>query len=140
MKNLLIIPIVMLIASCSYTSKITDISFWDDNQSRSTIDILTNVQGLSCGSHRSDTRSDVISNPFKKHLMDIQRDINWLAAYSTAKKTKDISKIIAPIQATVTDFQTRVDSDNMSVGYCRLKQKILVEQAHELSRAIMVRF
>lgn len=130
----------MLIASCSYTSKITDISFWDDNQARATIDLLTNAQGLSCGSHRSDTRSDVILNPFKKHLMDIQRDINWLAAYSEAKKTKDIIKIIMPMQATVTDFQTRVDSDNMSVGYCRLKQKILVEQAHELSRAIMVRF
>ena len=140
MKNLLVIPIVMLIASCSYTSKITDISFWDDNQAKSTIDLLTNVQGLSCGLQRSDTRSDVILRPFKKHLMDIQRDLNWLTAYSEAKKTKDIAKIIIPMQATLTDFQTRVDSDNMSVGYCRLKQKILVEQAHELSRAIMVRF
>ena len=140
MKNLLIVPIIMLIAGCSYTTKLTDISFWDDNQAKATIDLLTNAQGLSCGTPRSDTRADVKLMSFKKHLMDIQRDLNWLAAYSEAKKTKDIVKIIVPMQGTLADFQTRVDGDSMSVGYCRLKQKILVEQAHELSRAIMVRF
>lgn len=136
MKKIIIFCAAFLLTSCAALN----VSFWDDNEAKSTIDLLTNVQGLSCGSQRSDARSDVILRPFKKHLMDIQRDLNWLAAYSEAKKTKDIAKIIIPMQATLTDFQTRVDSDNMSVGYCRLKQKILVEQAHELSRAIMVRF
>lgn len=126
MKNIFLLSLIIFISSCSFTN----ISFWDDNQAYKSVDINVGANKLNCN----------VMQDLSFHVSSLEYNVFWLEQYSINKKTKDIIEMIKPIKETLNDFRKRIDSKELSVGYCRLKQKILIEQTNELSRAIMVRY
>jgi len=103
-------------------------SFWDDNQSKVTIDLRQSVNQLDCS---------------KEHLpqiVPIKTNLEWLQLYSESKKTTDVMKLIKPMTETVDDFYNRSKQKQGSTAYCELKKKLMVVQARAISETILRRF
>ena len=118
MKKLLLVGLVALLQGCATFSfqNIKDQipSFWDDNQSRSVIDIRQSVEKLNC------------KEPHAPQVKVIKDNIQWFILYSDSKGTKDVLTLVKPMESTVDDFYKRSLEKQGTEIYCDIKKKILI--------------
>ena len=132
MKRLALIGLVALLQGCATFSfqNIKDQipSFWDDNQSRSVIDIRQSVEKLNC----KETHA-----PQVKIIKD---NIQWFILYSESKGTKDVLTLVKPMESTVDDFYKRSLEKQGTEIYCDIKKKILITQSSAVAKTVIGRF
>jgi len=132
MKRLLVIGLVALLQGCA-TFSFQDIkdqipSFWDDNQSRSVIDIRQSVEKLNCKE---------LHAPQVKVIKD---NIQWFILYSDSKGTKDVLTLVKPMESTIDDFYKRSLEKQGTEIYCDIKKKILITQSSAVAKTVIGRF
>jgi len=132
MKRLLVIGMVALLQGCA-TFSFQDIkdqipSFWDDNQSRSVIDIRQSIEKLNCKE---------LHAPQVKVIKD---NIQWFILYSDSKGTKDVLTLVKPMESTVDDFYKRSLEKQGTEIYCDIKKKILITQSSAVAKTVIGRF
>ena len=105
-------------------------SFWDDNQSRSIIDVRLAVDHLDC------TQSQMEQVAF------IKDSLRWFELYSESKgwQQADVLRLTAPMKASIDDFYKRSKDQQGSVAYCEIKKKLLQTQASTAATAVLGRF
>jgi hypothetical protein len=132
MKRLVVIGIVALLQGCASFSfqNIKDQipSFWDDNQSRSVIDIRQSVEKLNC------------KEPHAPQVKVIKDNIQWFILYSDSKGTKDVLTLVKPMESTVDDFYKRSLEKQGTEIYCDIKKKILITQSSTVAKTVIGRF
>ena len=132
MKRLLVIGMVALLQGCATFSfqNIKDQipSFWDDNQSRSVIDIRQSVEKLNC------------KEPHAPQVKVIKDNIQWFILYSDSKGTKDVLTLVKPMESTVDDFYKRSLEKQGTEIYCDIKKKILITQSSTVAKTVIGRF
>jgi len=132
MKRLLVIGMVALLQGCATFSfqNIKDQipSFWDDNQSRSVIDIRQSVEKLNC------------KEPHAPQVKVIKDYIQWFVLYSESKGTKDVLTLVKPMESTVDDFYKRSLEKQGTEIYCDIKKKILITQSSAVAKTVIGRF
>jgi len=132
MKRLLVIGMVALLQGCA-TFSFQDFkdqipSFWDDNQSRSVIDIRQSIEKLNCKE---------LHAPQVKVIKD---NIQWFILYSDSKGTKDVLTLVKPMESTVDDFYKRSLEKQGTEIYCDIKKKILITQSSAVAKTVIGRF
>jgi len=132
MKRLVLIGMVALLQGCA-TFSFQDIkdqipSFWDDNQSRSVIDIRQSVEKLNC------------KEPHAPQVKVIKDNIQWFILYSDSKGTKDVLVLVKPMESTVDDFYKRSLEKQGTEIYCDIKKKILITQSSTVAKTVIGRF
>jgi hypothetical protein len=129
MKRTFLILLVVLLTGCS-TIKGWVPSFWDDNQSRSIIDVRQSVDRLDC------------NQPHLPQVLKIHDDVRWFELYSDSKgwQQADVLRLTEPMKASIADFVRRSQDQQGSVGYCEIKKKLLAKQAETAARAVLGRF
>lgn len=128
MKNLILIITIIFLSSCS---SLTPLSFWDDNQSASIINVRQSIENLDC------------DYPHAPQVLIIKNNLQWFDLYSESKgsRQQDVRKLIAPMSETVDDFYARsISAKQGSTFYCNSKKQILQEQSDRAARAVMRRF
>jgi hypothetical protein len=132
MKKLLLVGLVALLQGCATFSfqNIKDQipSFWDDNQSRSVIDIRQSVEKLNC------------KEPHAPQVKVIKDNIQWFILYSDSKGTKDVLTLVKPMESTVDDFYKRSLEKQGTEIYCDIKKKILTTQSSAVAKTVIGRF
>jgi hypothetical protein len=132
MKKLLLVGLVALLQGCATFSfqNIKDQipSFWDDNQSRSVIDIRQSVEKLNC------------KEPHAPQVKVIKDNIQWFILYSDSKGTKDVLTLVKPMESTVDDFYKRSLEKQGTEIYCDIKKKILITQSSAVAKTVIGRF
>ena len=132
MKRLALIGLVVLLQGCATFSfqNIKDQipSFWDDNQSRSVIDIRQSVEKLNC------------KEPHATQVKVIKDNIQWFVLYSESKGTKDVITLVKPMESTVDDFYKRSLEKQGTEIYCDIKKKILITQSSAVAKTVIGRF
>ena len=132
MKRLALIGLVALLQGCATFSfqNIKDQipSFWDDNQSRSVIDIRQSVEKLNC------------KEPHAPQVKVIKDNIQWFILYSDSKGTKDMLTLVKPMESTVDDFYKRSLEKQGTEIYCDIKKKILITQSSAVAKTVIGRF
>ena len=119
--------LIFLLVGCS-TIKDKIPSFWDDNQSRAVIDIRQSVVELDC------------KQPHALQVAVIKMNVDWLVLYSQAKDTRDVLRLVKPMNDTVNDFYERSLVKQGSEAYCNMKKKILDTQSSTVAKAVLGRF
>ena len=132
MKRLVLIGLVALLQGCATFSfqNIKDQipSFWDDNQSRSVIDIRQSVEKLNC------------KEAHAAQVKVIKDNIQWFILYSDSKGTKDVLTLVKPMESTVDDFYKRSLEKQGTEIYCDIKKKILITQSSAVAKTVIGRF
>ena len=130
MKKLLIILAVSCLTACSTVQSVKDMipSFWDDNQSKVVTDLQLYSRRLDC------------SKPLQPQLESIEIPLQWLTIYSQTKNTKDVLKLTTTFTTTYGEFKDRVNAGPVSPLYCDIKQKLFVQQADMIAKAVQGRF
>ena len=132
MKRLILIGLVALLQGCAIFSfqNIKDQipSFWDDNQSRSVIDIRQSVEKLNC------------KEAHAAQVKVIKDNIQWFVLYSESKGTKDVITLVKPMESTVDDFYKRSLEKQGTEIYCDIKKKILITQSSAVAKTVIGRF
>lgn len=124
MKKTIILCAAFLLTSCAALN----VSFWDDNEAYRAIDIRVQAERINCDQNNSLTNLQ---------LQSLQYNVKWLKTYSESKRTRDVTEMIVPIEATIDDF---VDRESYSPAYCKIKRNVIMEQSKVMARAIMVRY
>jgi len=124
MKKTIIFCAAFLLTSCAALN----VSFWDDNEAYRAIDIRVQAERINCNQNNSLTNLQ---------LQSLQYNVKWLKTYSESKRTRDVTKMIVPIEATIDDF---VNRESYSPAYCKIKRNVIMEQSKVMARAIMVRY
>ncbi len=121
--------LVIMLTGCS-TVKGWIPSFWDDNQSRSIIDLRLSIEQLDCS-------QDQLAQAEK-----IRANLRWFLLYSESKgsRQQDVIRIAEPMQATIDDMIKRSQDKQGSKAYCEIKKKIMASQAQRASAAVLGRF
>jgi hypothetical protein len=132
MKRLVLIGMVALLQGCA-TFSFQDIkdqipSFWDDNQSKSVIDIRQSVEKLNC------------KEPHAPQVKVIKDNIQWFILYSDSKGTKDVLTLVKPMESTIDDFYKRSLEKQGTEIYCDIKKKILITQSSAVAKTVIGRF
>ena len=124
MKKLLAPLLLVFVTACT-----TVPSFNDTNQSYASVDIQYAVHSIDCE---------------KEQLPQVQRVINkidWFKFYSTNKGGQtDVLDILSPIEQTATEWKDRATQKEPSVGFCKLKKTLMLEQTQSFSQAVIRRF
>lgn len=124
MKKTIILCVAFLLTSCAALN----VSFWDDNEAYRAIDIRVQAERINCNQNNSLTNLQ---------LQSLQYNVKWLKTYSESKRTRDVTEMIVPIEATIDDF---VNRESYSPAYCKIKRNVIMEQSKVMARAIMVRY
>ena len=101
-------------------------SFYDDNESKAIIDVVTGVSLLDCN-----------ATTLNEDLKELDRDTEWLILYSEAKGSRDVNKTTKLFDETLNGM---VAKETVSPTYCELKKKTLLVQSKEIAKSIMRRF
>ncbi len=132
MKRVALIGLVVLLQGCA-TFSLQNIkdkipSFWDDNQSRSVIDIRQSIEKLNCKE---------LHAPQVKVIKD---NLQWFVLYSESKGTKDVINLVKPMESTIDDFYKRSVEKQGTEIYCDIKKKILITQSSAVAKTVIGRF
>jgi len=119
MYKILLLTLVM--TGCAMTVP----SFYDDNESKATIDVQYYLSNLNCA-------QDYIGD-----IKKVKRKVDWLKLYAKGKGSEDISLMVNLMSETVDGFYNR---GTVSKGYCIIKKKLLIKQSSDVTAAIMGRF
>lgn len=129
MKTLLLTLSFMLLAGCSTVIGWIP-SFNDVNQSARITDVRLAVDSLDCAKTQH------------PQALAIARELRWFELYSqtAGQRHQDVLRVIAPMQATVSEFVTRTQAQDASRVYCDLKKRAMQEQAARAAGVIQGRF
>ena len=129
MKTLLLTLSFMLLAGCSTVIGWIP-SFNDPNQSARITDVRLAVDSLDCAKAQH------------PQALAIARELRWFELYSqtAGQRHQDVLRVIAPMQATVSEFVTRTQAQDASRVYCDLKKRAMQEQAARAAGVIQGRF
>ncbi len=128
MKNyILAILVAPLLISCASVKDMIP-SFWDNNQSQMIINVRLSIDKLNC---------DEAHAPQVQVISD---QLRWFELYSESKKTRDVQKLIQPMQETVADFLKRSNEKQGSKAYCEIKKKAMALQAKAVASAVLGRY
>jgi hypothetical protein len=130
MKRIFTLLLVVLSLTGCATVKGLVPSFWDDNQSRSIIDVRLAVDRLDC------------EQPHLAQVLKIHNDIRWFELYSESKgwRQADVLRLTAPLKESTQDFVRRSEDKQGSQAYCEIKKKLLAKQAATAAEAVLGRF
>ena len=130
MKRIFTTLLVILSLTGCATVKGLVPSFWDDNQSRSIIDVRLAVDRLNC------------EQPQLPQVAVIKDNLRWFELYSESKgwQQADVLRLTAPMKESVNDFYKRSEDKQGSQAYCEIKKKLLVKQAATAAEAVLGRF
>jgi len=131
MKNLLSLLLVTVLTTGCSTLVGYIPSFWDDNQSRSAIDIRQSVEDLRC------------TQPLAPQVQRVQASIQWFMLYSESKgqRQQDVIRLMGPLKETTDDFLRRVDQGVATTpAYCEIKRRIMLQQSSRAAQAVLGRF
>jgi hypothetical protein len=103
-------------------------SFWDDNQSRVVTDLQQASRRFDC------------NKPLQPQLDSVELPLQWLTIYSETKSTRDVLKLTSIFSITYNEFKDKVNAGPISPLYCEIKQKLFVQQADIIAKAIQGRF
>lgn len=105
-------------------------SFWDDNQSRSIVDVRLSIDAIDC------------AKPQLPQAEGIASQLKWFELYSESKgrRQQDVLRIVAPMQESVADWVKRSQEGAGSASYCTIKKKLLQSQAKTAASAVLGRF
>ena len=103
-------------------------SKWDDNQSRTIIDIRQSSANFDCMGDQ------------KTQLHELNKQVQWFELYAESKGTADMAKLNAVFINTVKEYQERLKQGPVSPLYCDLKKKIMVQQSDIMAKAVLGRF
>ena len=124
--NKLVIIFTVLLSGCASVQNWVP-SFWDDNQSRSIIDVRSRVESIDC------------SQPQLPQSALIARELEWFRLYSESKGSlqKDVIRITEPMTKTVAEWRARGEG---SPAYCTIKKQILQQQSQRAAAVILGRW
>lgn len=133
MKNLIALCLVLALSGCASTIdrvKSWIPSGWDANQSARITDVRLRVDSIDCGSDQLAQARALV------------QDLRWFELYSESKgwRQRDVLALIKPMQETATDWLKRSQTAQGSEAYCRIKQRILAQQAARAAQVIQGRF
>lgn len=104
-------------------------SFWDDNENNVIVSIVDDIDKIDCvkkdylGAYRAKSRTE------------------WLNTYATLKGSKDVGRMINPLDATIGGFTDKVRKEKeVSVAYCTLKKSIMQNDSRRIAKAMLGRF
>jgi len=120
-----ILLMVVLLTGCSSLQDMMP-SFYDDNESKAIIDVVTKVSLLDCN-----------ATTLIEDLKELDRDTEWLILYSEAKGSRDVNKTTKLFDETLNGM---VAKETVSPTYCELKKKTMLVQSKEIAKSIMRRF
>jgi hypothetical protein len=126
-KYILAMLVIPLLAGCAGLKDMIP-SFWDSNQSQMIINVRQSVDKLNCNEAHA-PQVQVISD-----------QLHWFELYSESKKTRDVQKLIKPMQETVADFLKRSNEKQGSAVYCEIKKKAMATQAKAIASAVLGRY
>lgn len=126
-KYILALLVVPLLVGCAGLRDMIP-SFWDSNQSQMIINVRQSVDKLNC---------DEAHAPQVQVISD---QLHWFELYSESKKTRDVQKLIKPMQGTVADFLKRSNEKQGSKVYCEIKKKAMATQAKAIASAVLGRY
>tara|TARA_R110000782_G_scaffold222009_2_gene309104 strand:- start:514 stop:891 length:378 start_codon:yes stop_codon:yes gene_type:complete len=106
-------------------------SFYDDNESKATIDVQYHVNQISC---EEDYLGDL---DYLGDIIRIKQRVDWLKLYALGKGSKDVHSMVELMSETVDGFYKK---GIVSKGYCSIKKKLLIKQSGDITAAIMGRF
>jgi hypothetical protein len=129
MKRIFILLLVLSLVGCASIKNMVP-SFWDDNQSRSIIDVRLAVDRLDCQA------------PHLAQVTEIKNHIRWFELYSESKgwQQADVLRLTQPMRDSVNDFYRRSQDSQGSAVYCEIKKRLLAKQADTAARAVLGRF
>ena len=124
--NKLIIIFAVLLTGCASVQNWVP-SFWDDNQSRSIIDVRSRVEQIDC------------TQPQLPQSQAIARELEWFRLYSESKGSlqKDVLRVVEPMTKTVAEWRARGEG---STAYCGIKKQILQQQSSRAAAVILGRW
>jgi hypothetical protein len=124
--NKLIIIFTVLLSGCASVQNWVP-SFWDDNQSRSIIDVRSRVESIDC------------SQPQLPQSQAIARELEWFRLYSESKGSlqKDVIRVTEPMAKTVSEWRARGEG---STAYCGIKKQLLQQQSARAAAVILGRW
>lgn len=124
-SKLLVVPLVVLLTGCSNLMNMIP-SFYDDNESEAIVDVWLGFERMDCSSEY-----------LKVYLQQVDRDVEWLKLYSTAKKSTDVLMMVEKMDETLDGM---LQKETINETYCNLKKKTLTNQAQAVAKSIMGRF
>ena len=119
--------LIFLLVGCS-TIKDNIPSFADDNESKVAIDIRQSVIELDC------------KQPHAPQVAVIKKNVDWLILYSQTRDSRDVLRMVKPMNDTVNDFYNRSTTKQGSEAYCNMKKKVLETQSGAVAKAVIGRF
>jgi hypothetical protein len=119
--------LIFCLVGCS-TIKDNIPSFADDNESKVAIDIRQSVIELDC------------KQPHAPQVAVIKKNVDWLILYSQTRDSRDVLRMIKPMNETVNDFYNRSITKQGSEAYCNMKKKVLETQSGAVAKAVIGRF
>jgi hypothetical protein len=126
-KIITLLALTVILSGCATITNMIP-SFWDANQSARIVDVRVKIDAVNCEQAQL------------PQAAAIQNDLRWFELYSESKGTKDVQRMIAPMQESVTDWVKRSTEGQGSKGYCEIKKKLLQTQAKSAASAILGRF
>ena len=125
----LVLALAFLLSGCSTVVSWIP-SFNDPNQSARITDVRLAVDSLDCARTQH------------PQALVIQRELRWFELYSQTAglRHQDVLRVIAPMQATVSEFVARTQAQDASRVYCDLKKRAMQEQAARAAGVIQGRF
>jgi len=126
MNKLVTVFTVVLLTGCASIQSWVP-SFWDDNQSRSIIDVRSRVESIDC------------SQPQLPQSTLIARELEWFRLYSESKGSlqQDVIRVTEPMTKTVSEWRARGEG---STAYCAVKKQILQQQSARAAAVILGRW
>ena len=130
LTNLFAVALFMVIATgCTSVQKMVP-SFWDDNQSKSIVNVRMQIEQIDCSANQL------------TQIVPISNEIRWFQLYSESKgiRQHDVLSIVEPMKETVDDW---IDHEHVKPNneiFCTLKKEILTDQSSIAASAILGRF
>ena len=130
LTSLFVIALFIVIATgCSSVQKMVP-SFWDDNQSKSIVNVRMQIEQIDCSSNQL------------TQIVPISNEIRWFQLYSESKgiRQHDVLSIVEPMKETVDDWIEHEHVKPNNEIFCTLKKEILTDQSSIAASAILGRF
>jgi len=122
MKKILMMVAIISLTGCAWIP-----SGFDLNEARVMTDIQQTTIEFDC------------TKPAAQ-INELDRQLEWLHTYSQYKGSRDVTAVIEELAHTTNEFKDRTDKGAISVAYCNLKKKILVQQAEITAKSVFGRF
>lgn len=103
-------------------------SFWDDNENRSVVIIVQEVDRIDCEKKNFES------------LYQAKKETEWLLHYASIKGSRDVYSMVSKLDTTMKPIVEKADSGKMSTAYCNLKKKVLQGDSRRIATAMLGRF